>query len=77
MSMHCPRDPAQELSQIAGGADAFTCDRCGGMFFTAGELDRLAEPHQGTPRVLDGRPRQLRARGSPRSRELPRSTAPR
>ncbi len=46
--MRCPRDPDQELAPIAGGAEAFTCDRCGGMFFTRGELDRLAEPHQGS-----------------------------
>ena len=48
MTLRCPRDPSQELVRIAGGADAFTCDRCGGLFFTAGELDRLAEPHQGS-----------------------------
>ena len=46
--MRCPRDPSQELVKLAGDAEAFTCDRCGGMFFTAGELDRLAEPHQGS-----------------------------
>jgi Zn-finger nucleic acid-binding protein len=46
--MRCPRDPSAELVKLLGDAEAFTCDRCYGMFFTAGELDRLAEPHQGS-----------------------------
>jgi Zn-finger nucleic acid-binding protein len=46
--MRCPRDPSQELVKLIGDAEAYTCDRCGGMFFTKGELDRLAEPHEGS-----------------------------
>jgi len=46
--VRCPRDSSQELVQLAGGIEAYTCDRCYGMFFTAGELDRMAEPHQGS-----------------------------
>jgi Zn-finger nucleic acid-binding protein len=46
--MRCPRHPSQELVKLLGDAEAFTCDRCAGIFFTAGELDRLAEPHQGS-----------------------------
>ena len=47
--MLCPRTHRrpQELQKLLGDAEAYTCDRCHGMFFTAGELDRLAEPHQG------------------------------
>ena len=46
--MRCPRDPQQELVKLLGDAEAYGCDRCAGIFFTAGELDRLAEPHQGS-----------------------------
>ena len=46
--MRCPRDPLQQLVKLLGDAEAYTCDRCGGLFFTRGELDRLAEPHQGS-----------------------------
>ena len=60
--MHCPRDPSQELVKLPGDAEAFTCDRCDGMFFTAGELDRLAEPHQGS---LDTRPSTSTASPTP------------
>ena len=46
--MRCPRcHRPQELEKLLGDAEAFTCNRCGGIFFTAGELDRLAAPHQG------------------------------
>ncbi|HVR29586.1 MAG TPA: zf-TFIIB domain-containing protein [Thermoanaerobaculia bacterium] len=47
--MFCPRchPPPQELERLLGDAQAYTCNRCHGMFFKAGELDRLAEPHQG------------------------------
>lgn len=43
--MRCPRDTT-ELSKSEDG-DVYSCTTCGGMFFTRGELDRLAEPHEG------------------------------
>lgn len=47
-ALRCPRcHQPRELEKLLGDAEAFTCELCGGIFFTAGELDRLAEPHQG------------------------------
>jgi len=46
--MRCPRPPSQVLVKLLGDAEAWSCDLCAGIFFTAGELDRLAEPHQGS-----------------------------
>jgi len=46
--LRCPRHSRpQELEKLLGDAEGFTCNRCGGIFFTAGELDRLSAPHRG------------------------------